>query len=51
MTHQEIKDCLAILSGNTNFELPENVDSNKLIDEILGFEDMDLTNQDKSVPF
>jgi hypothetical protein len=42
---------MGILSGNPNFDLPEVVDGNYLIDTILGFEDMDLTNQDKTVPF
>lgn len=48
MTAQEIKDCLAILSGNPNFELSDIIDGNYLIDTILGFEDMDVTNNDKT---
>jgi hypothetical protein len=34
-----------VLAGDQNFDLPEVVDANHLIDAILGFEDMDTTEK------
>ena len=45
MNAQEIKESLEVLAGDQNFDLPEVIDSNHLIDAILGFEDMDTTNE------
>jgi len=51
MSAQEIKEALEVLAGDVNFDLPEVVDSNHLIDAILGFEDMDTTNNEKTGRF
>jgi uncharacterized linocin/CFP29 family protein len=45
MNAPEIKEALEVLAGDQNFDLPEVIDSNHLIDAILGFEDMDTTNE------
>jgi len=43
MSQAELKSSLNVLLGDGNFEdiLPEDIDMNFLLDELLGFEDLD----------
>lgn len=44
MTSDEIAKYISYLAGIPDTQMPDIIDSNYLIDNILGFEDMDVTN-------